>query len=239
MSSTASWRTFASVALVALASGCATRWERDPGYPTVLNDARHWHFELEDPAARVSLRHGTFDIDTPAGATLWLRHELTGPVKIEFDATAVDAGGPNDKVSDLNVFWMASNVDGTKPVYAKRRGGRFAEYNDLLTYYVGLGGNRNTTTRFRRYIGDPELRPLLPAHDLSARQMLLVPNRRQTVTLIADGGHIEYQRDGKTLFAYEDSAPYTRGWFALRTTASHLRIEKLRVYRLRAPGVDR
>ena len=43
---------------------------------------------------------------------------------------------------------------------------RFAAYNDLKTYYVGLGGNRNTTTRFRRYIGDPETRPLLPEHDL-------------------------------------------------------------------------
>ena len=40
-------------------------------------------------------------------------------------------------------------------MFARLRSGTFAEYNDLLTYYVGLGGNRNTTTRFRRYIGDP------------------------------------------------------------------------------------
>ena len=71
-------------------------------------------------------------------------------------------GGPNDQVSDLNVFWMANNVDGQQPVFAHVRSGKFADYNDLLTYYVGLGGNRNTTTRIRRYIGDPVLRPLLP-----------------------------------------------------------------------------
>ena len=116
-----------------------------------------------------------------------------------------------------------------QPPYAKRRSGRFAEYDDLLTYYVGLGGNRNTTSRFRRYIGEPGNRPLLPAHDLSSPEALLAPNRKQTITLIADGTRIEYRRDGKPLFIYEDTAPYTRGWFALRSTASHLRVENLSI----------
>ncbi len=172
------------------------------------------------------------DIDTPAGITVWLDRELIGPVEITFDATAVSADGPNDQVSDLNVFWMARNADGTTPVHAKPRSGRFAEYNDLLTYYAGLGGNRNTTTRFRRYIGDLQVRPLLPEHDLSAADAMLVPNRRQTLTLIAAGTRIEFRRDGRPLFVYEDAAPYRRGWFALRTTHSHLRIQDLRIRRL-------
>ncbi len=96
---------------------------------------------------------------------MWFKHPLSGPVAIEFDATAVSAGGPNDEVSDLNVFWMANNRDGSAR-FPDSRSGQFADYNDLKTYYVGLGGNRNTTTRFRRYIGDPETRPLLPEHDL-------------------------------------------------------------------------
>jgi hypothetical protein len=159
---------------------------------------------------------------------VWLTHPIEGPVEIEFEATAVAAGGPNDNVSDLNVFWMATNASGDRqPPYVKRRSGRFAEYDDLLTYYVGLGGNRNTTSRFRRYIGEPGNRPLLPAHDLSSTEALLVPNRKQRITLIADGKNIEYRRDGKPLFIYEDPAPYTRGWFALRSTSSHLRVENL------------
>jgi hypothetical protein len=232
MSSTASWPTFARW-LAAGAAGalvaCAAPGAPVPNYSGLLEDARHWRFELEDPGARVTVGRGVLDIDTPAGATAWLAHELEGPVQIEFEATAVAAGGPNDAVSDLNVFWMANNADGTKPVYAARRGGRFAEYDDLRTYYVGLGGNRNTTSRFRRYVGRPGIRPLLPEHDLSAPDTVLVANRRQTITLIADGGHIEYRRDGKSLFVYEDPAPYTRGWFALRTTRSHLRLENLRI----------
>ena len=125
---------------------------------------------------------------------------------------------------------MATNRDGSTPI-SPIRAGRFAAYNDLRTYYVGLGGNRNTTTRFRRYIGDPGLRPLLPEHDLATPDTLLVPNQKQHVQLIANGSHIEYRRDGRTLFRFEDPAPYARGWFALRTTWSHLRIERLRIRR--------
>lgn len=186
-----------------------------------------WVLESEQPA-RVTARDGAVDIDTPAGLTLWFKPRLTGQVRIEFDAIAVSDGGPNDQVSDLNVFWMASNRDGGAP-FPGQRTGRFADYNDLLTYYVGLGGNRNTTTRFRRYIGDAVQRPLLPEHDLNAPDALLVPNQKQTIVLVADRNTIEYKRDGRTLFRFEDPAPYAQGWFALRTTWSHLRISRFRV----------
>jgi hypothetical protein len=230
MSSTASSRTFVSALLIALA-GCASN-ASDRSQLIYSDDFRHglgqWHIEAEQPG-RVSATHGVLDIDVPAGATFWFNPRLESPVRIEFEATAVAEGGPNDHVSDLNVFWMANNPDGREPVFARPRSGAFAEYNDLLTYYVGLGGNRNTTTRFRRYIGDPASRPMLPEHDLRTPSVLLVPNRKQTITLIADGPRIEYLRDGERLFLLEDSAPYASGWFALRTTASHLRIRHLYV----------
>jgi uncharacterized protein DUF6250 len=215
----------ALAAALALLTGCSAR--PAPLYQDDFASADNWILESEQPALVVA-RDGVLDIDTPAGLTLWFKYPLSGPVEIEFDATAIAAGGPNDAVSDLNVFWMASNGDGSAP-FPSLRGGRFAAYNDLRTYYVGLGGNRNTTTRFRRYIGDPEVRPLLPEHDLSSPEVLLVPNKKQKITLIANRNTIEYRRDGKTLFRLNDDAPYIRGWFALRTTQSHLRIERLRV----------
>lgn len=237
MSWTASSRTSSSrlarwgaAALAAAFAGC-NALHGDPAFSGVLDDGRHWVIESE-PGSRVSVRNGVMDIDSPAGISVWLRHRIEGPVEISFDAIAIAAGGPNDHVSDLNVFWMATNIDGTAP-YTRPRGGRFAAYNDLLTYYVGLGGNRNTTSRFRRYIGDVELRPLLPEHDLSSADALLVPNRKQTITLIADRNTIEYKRDGRVLFRLNDESPYTSGWFALRTTQSHLRIEELRIRPLR------
>jgi hypothetical protein len=236
MSSTASSRTSSSRSLALLASWALASCAAAPEPRLLLSDdfanLDQWVIEAECPDARVSVRDGVLDIDTPRGITLWFRHELTGPVEIEFVATAVSEGGANDQVSDLNVFWMASNRDGSSPISANRSG-RFAEYNDLRTYYVGLGGNRNTTSRFRRYIGDADVRPLLPEHDLSTPDVMLVPNREQKITLVADRSTIEYKRDGGTLFHLEDPAPYTRGWFALRTTQSHLRIERLRVRALR------
>jgi hypothetical protein len=217
---------------VLLLAGCASQPARQALlFQDDFASTANWVLEAEQPTTHVSAQNGVLDIDTPAGLTLWFKARLDGPVQIEFEATAVSAGGPNDEVSDLNVFWMATNRDGSEPL-SPLRAGRFAAYNDLKTYYVGLGGNRNTTTRFRRYIGDPEIRPLLPEHDLSAPDALLVPNQSQRITLIADGSHIEYRRDGRTLFNFEDRSPYTRGWFALRTTRSHLQVRRLRIYSL-------
>jgi hypothetical protein len=61
---------------------------------------------------------------------------------------------------------------------------------------------------------------------------LLVANLPQRVTLLANGQHIEYRRNDRAVFSYEDSQPYAHGWFALRTTWSHLRFQNLRIYRL-------
>ncbi len=197
-----------------------------------FHDGLHqWSLELEQPGT-VRAADGALEIDVPAGATLWFKHELSSPVAIVFEATAIASGGPNDRVSDMNTFWMARNKAGEPAPFAQPRSGAFADYNDLLTYYVGLGGNSNTTTRFRRYIGDPVSRPLLPEHDLSMPEALLKPNRSQTILLVADGQRIEYWRDGVRLLHYKDHTPYTRGWFAIRTVQSHLRIERLRVHRL-------
>lgn len=189
-----------------------------------------WQTELE-AGGRVQARGGLLDIDVPAGATVWLRSELNGSVLIEYDAFMVRAGGVNDWVSDLNCFWMAQ--DPRREVFlSPPRSGKFADYNALLTYYVGLGGNRNSTTRFRRYIGDDSVRPLLPENNLTAPETLLQPNRWQHIRLVADGSKIQYYRDGLRLFGYSDPQPYTHGYFGLRTTKSHLQVRRLRIYRL-------
>lgn len=189
-----------------------------------------WRIEAESPDARVTERDDVIDIDTPKGLTLWWRRPIAGPVTIRFEAMAVDAGGTNDRVSDLNAFWMATERDGGS-VLARRRNGAFAGYDDLRTYYVGIGGNRNTTTRFRRYVGERGNRPLLPEHDLATRDALLRPNVWTRIALVADGRTIAVFRDGRRLFALDDDQPYTRGHWALRTTWSHLRIRRVTVTR--------
>jgi hypothetical protein len=153
---------------------------------------------------------------------------------IQYEARMVQAGGPNDRVSDLNAFWMATDARSPEDLFATKRSGKFSDYNQLRAYYVGQGGNSNTTTRFRRYIGDAADRPLLPEHDLRAREMLLQPNVWQTVQLVALGNRIQYYRAGRLIFDFFDAAPYTRGRFGFRTTKSHVELRNFRVYRIAA-----
>jgi len=190
-----------------------------------------WTPELESGGS-ITSGSGQLNIDVPAGATLWFKPLLQGPILIQYTATVVTAGGANDRLSDLNCFWMARDSRSPADIFATKRSGKFADYNQLLTYYVGLGGNGNTTTRFRRYIGDATLRPLLPEDDLHAASDFLLANTPQTLQLVANGPIIQFYRDGKKLFEMDDPAPYTSGWFAFRTTHSHLVIKSFRIYRL-------
>lgn len=190
-----------------------------------------WSSELEN-GGRVEPQKGLLEVDVPQGATVWWKHELEGPLLIEYEAQAVDNKGTNDRVSDLNCFWMARDVRSLQDLLAYKRSGKFSDYNQLKTYYVGLGGNGNTTTRFRRYIGDAEKRPLLPEHDLHDKKDLLVPNQWQTIQLVASGPLVQFYRDGKRIFEFTDEAPYTSGWFGLRTTSSHLLFRHFRIFRL-------
>ncbi|MET3666027.1 DUF6250 domain-containing protein [Caulobacter sp. 1776] len=195
---------------------------------------KHWTIEAEKPATVVA-KGGVLDIVAAAGLTVWFKRELVGPVAIAYEAQAVSAGGPYDRVSDLNAFWMARELDGSSPL-AHPRSGAFADYDTLKTYYVGQGGNGNTTTRFRRYIGKPGDRPLLPRHDHAAADEMLTPNRWTGVRLVADGERIEYWNDDRRLFEHRDPEPYARGWFGLRTTQSHLRIRNFAVFSLLPAG---
>lgn len=197
------------------------------------DDFRHglgqWIVEAERPGC-FAAADGVLDIDSPAGVTLWFRAPLESPVAIEYVVTAVSAGGPNDQVSDINCFWMATDARAPNgDIRAHPRSGAFADYDALRTYYAGIGGNRNTSSRFRRYVGRAGDRPLLPRHDLSAPADLIEANRPYQIRLEAFGSRIALLRDGRPMFRLDDAVPYTRGHFGLRTTASHLRVKDFRV----------
>jgi len=190
-----------------------------------------WTSELEK-GGTITAKDGVLDIDVPAGASIWLKTKLTGQLMIQYHVTPIVNGGPNDRLSDVNCFWMATDSRNKDDFFAVHRTGKFADYNQLLTYYVGLGGNTNTTSRFRRYVGDTVDRPLLPQNDLRDPADLLKPNQEMLIQLIAAYRLIQFYRDGKRLFAMDDPQPYTAGYFAFRTTKSHLRIGDFAIYRM-------
>jgi len=190
-----------------------------------------WRVEAET-GARVEAAKGGLEIDVPGGCSVWLTQALEGPVLISYEATAISAGGPNDRVSDLNCFWMATDARNPADLFAVARSGAFADYDQLRCYYVGLGANANSTTRFRRYIGRSGNRPLLPEHDLRSPESLLVANQSQLIQLVAAGDQVAYYRDGRPLFSYQDPEPYRKGYFAFRTVKSHFLLKHFRVQRL-------
>ncbi len=194
-------------------------------------DQGRWMVE-QMPGGRVTIASGALVIEDTGGCTVWWREKLTAPVVISYQATLLDAGGPFDRVSDLNCFWMAT--DPARPdllAPGHKRTGKFEEYDALRTYYVGQGGNGNTTTRFRRYAGGGE-KPLLPEHDKHDRAVLLEGNRTYLITLkaLADGT-VQYYRDADLIFEWRDPAPLREGWFGLRTVRSHLRIRDFKISR--------
>ncbi|MBK1855466.1 hypothetical protein JO972_10885 [Verrucomicrobiaceae bacterium 5K15] len=179
---------------------------------------------------------GQMEIIDRSGCTIWFKHKLSTPLVIEYDATVLLKKDPDgkkaDRLSDLNCFWLATDPnapDGS--ALNKQRSGKFSDYDDLKLYYVGYGGNRNTSTRFRRYPGDGS-RPLLPEHDLKDARYLNKRGKTLRIKIIADGKTTSYSRDGEVIFKLEDSDPLTSGHFGFRTVNSHLLIDNFTVSRL-------
>ena len=195
-------------------------------------DSGGWVVE-QMPGGRTTIGDGALVIDDAAGCTVWWRQKLTAPVVISYEATVISSGGPRDRVSDLNCFWMASDPRSPADLFAAGHGrtGKFEAYDSLRTYYVGQGGNENTTTRFRRYAGGGE-KPLLPQHDRRERALLLEGNRPYRITLMAlADGTVRYYRDTELIFEFKDPAPLREGWFGFRTVHSRLRIRDFAISR--------
>ncbi len=197
--------------------------------PTFTDESlSRWSVE-QMPGGRVFVENGRLVIEDAAGCTVWWREKLRAPVTIRYRATV----SSRSRVSDLNCFWMASD-----PAHPDRlienaagRTGKFADYDRLATYYVGCGGNENTTTRFRRYDGTGA-KPLLPEHDLREARHLLEPDRSYLIEIsVSDDGVVRYARDGEVYFEFLDPQPLREGWFGFRTVHSRIEIESFEVGR--------
>jgi hypothetical protein len=105
-------------------------------------DLSRWVVE-QTPSGKTQVIEGEMDIDDApgthdkGGCTVWFKEKISGPVRITYDATMVQKGGPNDRISDLNCFWMASEprASGAAPFAPPlARTGKFSDYDSLLTY---------------------------------------------------------------------------------------------------------
>lgn len=188
----------------------------------------NWIAEFEKPETSImQILDGKLDVSSSAGATVWYRNMLSGNVIITYNETLIDKGGSNDRVSDMNVFWMAT--DPLKQGQMIERDGKFSSYDNLNLYYAGVGGHYNKYTRFRKYTSDGN-KPVLKEH--TDAEHLLVGNQKYSIKIIVNRGTIQYYLNENLFWELKDESPYCKGYFGFRTTKSHQQFENFKVVQL-------
>ena len=196
--------------------------------------AKYWRVESESKDYKVSFRDDTAEIVAPKGLTLWRKEKMSGHVVVEYDACVV-MEGEGDRLSDLNCFWMAQDPKAPDDIFRRAawRNGVFTNCYTLQTYYLGYGGNHNSTTRFRRYDGDERgvddasFRPAI-LREYTDEKHLLKPNHWYHIRIENHLNKVSYTIDGERIVDFRDANPLTEGWFGFRTTLSHTRITNFR-----------
>jgi len=194
-----------------------------------LNDINKWVIELEYPEkSHVEATNEGLVIDSYGGATLWLDTLLTGDYLIQYEREISLDKGKNTRLSDLNQFWLAQEP--RNGIKLRPRNGSLDSYNDLTLFYVGIGGNNNSTTRFRRYDGSGK-RILLA--EKNEKPFLLEAGRSDTISTFvrASKKQTEVWMNGKPLFA-DEGIESTKGYFGIRLTASRQVIKWLTISKL-------
>lgn len=197
-------------------------------YQDQFNGLNDWIIEKPSTHDSVGVsKNSSLIINVKGGTTVWFNKKIKGNVYIEYKRKVIMANGTNDRLSDLNTFWMANDP---KQKNLFTRTGIFKEYDSLLLYYVGFGGNTNSTTRFRKYDGNGDRRLL--AEYLDADH-LLQPNKEYTIRITVYNGTTSFAIDGVEYFSFIDPQPIKAGYFGFRQVQSRQEIRDFKVYRLK------
>jgi Domain of unknown function (DUF6250) len=191
-----------------------------------------WQVEADNSQPyKLTHLHDTLEITTRGGFTLWRKQKLSGDIEISYFACVMDERHEGDRLSDLNCFWMATDPIFPKNIFkrGKWRNGVFEKYYSLQMYYLGYGGNSNSTTRFRKYDGnwaafsEKNARPEILSEYTDSTH-LLKPNHWYYIRIVSKGNRIQYYMDNELLVDFEDKQPLRSGWFGFRTTWARVRI---------------
>ena len=183
-------------------------------------DAQAWAVEAEagSPTTAVRAERGALLLQADRGLTVWLRRQLIGHYEISFTRTVLTDG----RLSDLNFFWEAQLPQGFT------QSGKLEEYDRLKLFYAGIGGNSNSTSRFRYYDGSGA-RNLL--REYTAPEYLLKAGHPYRVRIVVDARGTRLYVDDKEYF----NAPgplLGGGYFGFRTTQSRQKVEQFSVRRI-------
>ena len=136
-------------------------------------------------------------------------------------------GDKYDRLSDLNCFWGANDPEHPGNLFARSewRNGIFQHYKTLSLFYVGYGGNHNSTTRFRQYFAkaadtsDAIARPVIKEY--TDKSHLLFPNKWYDIQIRVEKGITTYRINGEELFRLTIKNNEGDGHFGLRLLENH------------------
>ena len=206
---------------------CTVRNEKIIYTEKFNSDLSNWKVEFEKlDSSLIQLIDGKLDVSAARGASVWFKPKLKGNIMIIYDVTVLDKGGKNDRVSDMNAFWMATDPANEKEII---RDGKFSSYDNLNLYYAGVGGHNNKFTRFRKYSSDGN-KPVLQEYSDAAH--LLKGNTEYQVKIIVHNGLIRYFIDDELYWELKDETPLSEGFFGFRTTMSHQQFDNFMVFEI-------
>lgn len=191
------------------------------------DDLSDWLQEIEQPASSaVKIINGKLDLSASGGATIWFKNKLSGNIIISYTVTVVSEGGVNDRVSDMNTFWMATDPTN---ININTRDGKFTSYDNLNLYYAGIGGHNNTVTRFRKYNSNGE-KPVI--NEFTDKEHLLSGNQNYEIKIILKDALVQYFINNVLFWEYLDAYPLKEGYFGFRTYKSHQKFDNFKVYKI-------
>lgn len=199
---------------------------------------KYWKIEDHSKQMSIEVSGDTLDITSPKGVTMWYTPRLTGNYEISYTVRVIMNNGPYDRLSDLNCFWGANDPKHPNDLYAQSewREGFFPKYKSLELYYVGYGGNHNSSTRFRKYYGlgmevdDDITRPIIQGYD--APEYLLKPNKWMEIVIRVENEETTYIVDGKALFQHPIKKGGCDGNFGFRLLENHIQFTDFKIKKL-------
>ena len=159
----------------------------------------NWTTEIETEAS-IAIVDGKLDINTMVGSTVWFNQKLSGPIAIAYEVTTLD-DGQDGLPRDHNLFWMALNPKA--PNVRPSGAGSLGDYNCYDMYYAGIGGNKNRTTRFRRYHNCN--RTLI--QESSDKAHLNAANQTYHMRIVCLDNQVQVYRDGQIYWDFTDPSP--------------------------------
>ena len=193
-------------------------------------DHNLWVVEDHSDKAVFQTKGDTIEISTSKGLTLWYKPRLTGNYEITYSACMPMNGDKNDRLSDLNCFWGANDPQHPDNLFARGvyRHGIFQRYKTLTLFYVGYGGNYNSTTRFRQYYSglpgqdDKEVRPVIKEYTDS--EYLLKPGKWYRIRIVVKKNISRFYVDDELLFLRKMKLQEADGNFGLRLLENHVQV---------------